>query len=62
VTVINIDNGSVRYASIKSVIKQRTVNEQTIALYEALGICFGRKPEPYRESWQEVSGRPWSHI
>jgi len=62
VTVTEVNDGTVRFASINSMIKQRHVNDQMITFYESLGICFGRKPEPYRESWQEITGKPWSYL
>jgi len=45
VTVSGINNGNIRYIDTKEAIKQRLVDTHQVALYEALGTCFGRIPE-----------------
>src|SRR5208283_743127 len=44
VTVSGITNGKIRYIDTKEAIKQRLVDTNQVALYEALGTCFGRLP------------------
>ncbi len=45
VTVSGINNGKIRYIETKEAIKQRLVDTHQVAIYEALGTCFGRIPE-----------------
>jgi 6-phosphofructokinase 1 len=45
VTVSGINDGKIRYIETKEAIKQRLVDTHQVAIYEALGTCFGRKPE-----------------
>ena len=45
VTVSGINDGKIRYMETKEAIKQRLVDTHQVAIYEALGTCFGRKPE-----------------
>ena len=45
VTVSGISNGKIRYLDTKEAIKQRLVDTHQVAIYEALGTCFGRTPE-----------------
>jgi 6-phosphofructokinase 1 len=45
VTVSGISNGKIRYIETKEAIKQRLVDTHQVAIYEAMGICFGRTPE-----------------
>ena len=44
VTVAGINNGKVRYMDTKEAIKQRHVDTNQVAIYEAMGTCFGRIP------------------
>lgn len=44
VTVAGIVDGKIRYMDTKEAIKQRFVDKNQIAIYEAQGICFGRVP------------------
>jgi 6-phosphofructokinase 1 len=45
VTVSGINDGKIRYIETKEAIKQRLVDTHQVAIYEALGTCFGRTPE-----------------
>jgi 6-phosphofructokinase 1 len=45
VTVSGINDGKIRYIETREAIKQRFVDIHQVAIYEALGTCFGRKPE-----------------
>ena len=44
VTVAGGDAGEVRYLATAKAIEQRHVALDTVAFYEALGVCFGREP------------------
>jgi 6-phosphofructokinase len=44
VTVSGVSNGKIRYIDTKEAIKQHLVDTHQVALYEAMGICFGRAP------------------
>ncbi len=62
VTVSGISNGKIRYIDTKEAIKQRLVDVSQVAIYEALGICFGRNPEKVQvriEKLDKASERHW---
>ena len=44
VTVAGGDAGEIRYLPTAKAIEQRHVALDTVAFYEALGVCFGREP------------------
>ena len=44
VTVIGVHGGKIQYQETVKVIEQRHVSLNDVALYEQLGVCFGRKP------------------
>ena len=54
VTVVGIDGNEVSYMPSKEAIQQRYVDLNDISLYEAMGVCFGRKPEPFKPELVEV--------
>lgn len=59
VTIVSYQNGTIQYMDIKEAIQQRLVDENSILLYEQLGICFGRKPKENIEiNIQKISGKP----
>ncbi|GAB4483351.1 MAG: 6-phosphofructokinase [Thermodesulfovibrionales bacterium] len=62
VTVVNVDGGNVYYMQTKEAIRRREVDLSEIALYESLGTCFGRTPEPYQATFIESSGMPLRHL
>ncbi len=45
VTVSGISNGKIHYMETKEAIKQHLVDTDQVAIYEALGVCFGRNTE-----------------
>jgi len=45
VTVAGISKGKIRYIETKEAIKQHFVDTHQVAIYEALGTCFGREAE-----------------
>lgn len=62
VTVVNVDGGKVYYMPTADAIKRREVDLSEIALYESLGTCFGRKPEPYQPTFIETREIPVRHL
>ncbi len=62
VTVSGISNGKIRYIDTKEAIKQRLVDTHQVAIYEALGTCFGRMPEKIHtktEKLNQANERHW---
>ncbi len=55
-TVIKVRGTKIFYKSTAEVIKQRHVDLNTVALYEQLGVCFGRKPVEYKPELLEEKG------
>jgi 6-phosphofructokinase 1 len=45
VTISGINKGKIQYLETKEAIKQNLVDTHHLAIYEALGVCFGRRPE-----------------
>ncbi|MEI6079822.1 MAG: hypothetical protein WCQ53_04200, partial [bacterium] len=54
VTVVGVDGQVISYMPSKEAIEQRYVDLDDISLYEAMGICFGRKPVAFKPSLAEV--------
>lgn len=54
VTVAGVDGNSIYYMPAKQAIVQRFVDIDDICLYEAMGICFGRKPQKFEPHLIEV--------
>lgn len=61
-TIVNVHEGAVRYMPTKEAIVQRHVDLKTVALYEMLGICFGRKAVVYAPEFRENSGKVDRHL
>jgi len=55
VTVAGINNGNIRYIDTKEAIKQRLVNIDQVAIYEAMGTCFGRAPEKVKVKTEKLA-------
>jgi 6-phosphofructokinase 1 len=55
-TVVKVRGTKITYKPTEEVIKQRVVDLNTVALYETLGICFGRKPEEFKPELIEEKG------
>lgn len=55
-TVVKVRGTKITYKPTADVIKQRKVDFNTVALYEKLGTCFGRKPEGYAPELAEEKG------
>jgi len=47
-SVVQAKDGEIQVMDTKQLIKQRYCDLNQVALYEAQGYCFGRKPEPPR--------------
>jgi 6-phosphofructokinase 1 len=56
VTVYGVMDGEIRYMPTKVAIKQRYVNLEMVAFHEQMGICFGRKPVPYKPAFKNNEG------
>lgn len=55
VTIVKTAGKDLFYEATSEVIKQRQVDLEDVALFERLGICFGRKPggyEPAIKAWK----------
>jgi 6-phosphofructokinase 1 len=62
VTVAGISNGQVRYMETKEAIKQRHVDTNQVAIYEAQGICFGRQPAAVNTKAVKLTVAPERHF
>lgn len=56
VTVVGIEHNTVEYIPTDEAIKQRYVNTDDVSYYEALGVCFGRKPAEFKPNFIEHKG------
>lgn len=56
VTIAGISNGKIRYIETKEAIKQRLVDTDQVAIYEAMGICFGRVAGKIRTKAEPLTG------
>ena len=50
------------YMPTDAAIHQRHVTEPMVALYESLGVCFGRSPRPYEPLVQQVDTIPVRYL
>jgi 6-phosphofructokinase 1 len=55
-TVVRVRGTKIIYKPTSEVIRQRHVDLNTVALYEKLGICFGRKPAEFKPILEEEKG------
>lgn len=56
VTVVEVNDGKIRYIPTKDAIVQRLVNLNEVSFYEQMDVCFGRKPEPYVPVIEQYEG------
>jgi len=56
VTVVDVEGEKVRYIPTAEAIKQRHVDLRQVCLFESLGICFGREPQPWKPVFEEAKG------
>jgi 6-phosphofructokinase 1 len=47
-TISDVDGKKIMYMKTSEAIKRREVNTEELALFENLGICFGRKPVEFK--------------
>jgi 6-phosphofructokinase 1 len=62
VTVVGIDANNVRYMESKKAIVQRHVDLDQVAVYEQMGICFGRAVPAYKPVFEKVDGKITRHL
>jgi len=53
VTVSNVSRGEISYLKTKDAIRQRHVEVEMLALFEELGVCFGRRPVKFSPAFRE---------
>ncbi|MDE2027580.1 MAG: 6-phosphofructokinase [Candidatus Omnitrophica bacterium] len=61
VTIAGINNGKIRYIDTKEAIKQRLVDTKQVAIYESLGVCFGRNPAKLAAEAVKLTQPPERH-
>lgn len=62
VTIANVSGGEICYMPTKEAIVQRHVDVNMLALYEELGVCFGRKAAVYKPTFREEKGRSLRYL
>jgi 6-phosphofructokinase 1 len=62
VTIANVSGGEICYMPTKDAIVQRHVDVNMLALYEELGVCFGRKAAIYKPTFREEKGRSLRYL
>ncbi len=62
VTVAGVYGSEIIYVKTVDAIKQRHVNLEEIALYEEMGVCFGRPMQKFDPKFTRLEGRVWRHI
>ena len=55
-TVVSVEGKKISYMPTSEAIKRREVDIREIALFESLGICFGRKPQKFDYEMVEAKG------
>jgi 6-phosphofructokinase 1 len=61
-TVVEVNGSTIQYQPTEEVIKRREVNIKEIAIFESLGICFGRKPQKFEYELEEIKGPIDRHL
>jgi 6-phosphofructokinase 1 len=61
-TVVDVEGNTVCYQATAEAIKRREVDLDCVALWEELGICFGRKPVKFNYVLEEVKGKVQRHL
>lgn len=61
-TVVSVNGAKVSYIPTTEAIKRREVALSEVAIYEALGVCFGREIQPYKHFFYEVTEQPQRHL
>ncbi|MBI5050747.1 MAG: 6-phosphofructokinase [Nitrospirae bacterium] len=53
-TVVDVSGKKIFYMPTSEAIKRREVDISEVALFESLGICFGRKPQKFEHEFTEA--------
>ena len=61
-TVVSVNGKKIDYIATSEAIKRREVDITEIALFESLGICFGRKPQKFEYEFSEAQGTIDRHL
>ncbi|MBN1829755.1 MAG: 6-phosphofructokinase [Deltaproteobacteria bacterium] len=61
-TVINVEGNNIIYMPTAEAIKPREVDIREVALFESLGICFGRKPQEFKPALVEQTTAVKRHL
>ena len=62
VTVVDVKNGKIRYMPTKLAIQQRHVDIEQASFHEDLGICFGRRKEKAKLTFEKIETTPDRHL
>jgi 6-phosphofructokinase 1 len=58
VTVVSYQAGKIEYMDVKDAIVQRLVDPADVALFETLGVSFGRTPGKVEVQAEKITGKP----
>lgn len=61
-TVVDVAGNVITYLDTTEAIKRREVDIAEVALFEDVGICFGRKPQVYEYTLSEQKGLVGRHL
>jgi 6-phosphofructokinase 1 len=61
-TVVDVNGKQISYMPTSEAITRREVEVSEIALFETLGICFGRKPQKFEYETIEAKGAVERHL
>lgn len=61
-TVVDVSGNKISYMPTSEAIKRREVDVSEIALFESLGICFGRKPQAFKHEAVQARGVIERHL
>ncbi len=61
-TAAGMDGSEIKYMKTEDAIKQRHVDLEEIALYEEMGVCFGRTGQRFKPTYRELVGKVWRHL
>lgn len=61
-TVVDVNGNKISYMTTSEAIKRREVDVSEIALFETLGICFGRRPQKFEYETMQTKGAVERHL
>lgn len=61
-TVVDVNGNRISYMATSEAIKRREVDVSEIALFETLGICFGRRPQKFEYETMQTKGAVERHL